>query len=208
MKSIMEFLKTSLVGGLFVLLPLLLFYMLFTELLQLVVVLATPIADLFPKGTFDEVKTPVVFAVILIVGASFLFGLALRFMLLRRVGLWIEGTTLGRLPIYNAVKNLSKGLAGAKDDTAFKPAVFNSPDGQREIVYVIEDHGDGNLTVLVPWAPASFSGQVKIMASDRIDMLDATLDEASRALSFWGVGTRQLLGRIISGDVDKPDESP
>jgi len=207
MKSILEFLKTSLLGGLFVLLPLLLFYLLFTELLQLVVALATPIADLFPKGTFDEVKTPVVFAVILIVGASFILGLALRSMLLRRAGLWIEGTTLGRLPIYNAVKNLSKGLAGARDDTAFNPAVFNSAEGQREIVYVIEDHGDGNLTVLAPWAPASFSGQVKILASDRIQMLDATLDEVSRALSFWGLGTRHLLGRVINGGADKPNGS-
>ena len=207
MKSIVEFLKTSLVGGLFVLLPLLLFYLLFSELLQLVVVLATPIADLFPKGTFDEVKTPVVIAVILIVGVSFIFGLALRSMLLRRAGLWLESTVLGRIPLYTAVKSLSRGLVGAKDDTAFRPAVLNSPDGQREIVYVIEDHGDGNLTVLVPWAPASFSGRVKIMASDRIQMLDATLDEVSRALSFWGVGTRHLLDRVISGGADNPTGS-
>ena len=190
------------------LLPLALFYLLLDEMLGLVVALATPIADLFPKGTFDQTKMPVVIGVFLIVGASFLFGLALRSAALRRFGHWIELTLLGRLPLYSAVKKLSRGLVGAQEDTAFRAAVLNSPNGEREIVYVIEDHGDGNLTVLVPWAPASFSGQVKIMASDRIDMLDATLDEASRALSFWGVGTRQLLGRIISGDVDKPDESP
>lgn len=208
MKSIVEFLKTSLVGGLFVLLPLLLFYLLLSELLQLVVLLATPIADhLFPKGTFDQVKDPVLLAFVLIVGVSFILGLALRSMILRRAGLWIEGTTLGRLPLYNAVKSLAKGLGGAKEDTAFRPAVLNSTEGHREIVYVIEDHGDGNLTVLVPWAPASFSGQVKIMASDRIEMLDATLDEVSRTLSFWGVGTRHLLGRIISPDTNKSDKS-
>jgi len=77
-KKVVEFLKTSLVGGLFVLLPLVLFYLLLSELLQVVVALATPIADLFPKGTFDQVKMPVVIGIILIVGASFLFGLALR----------------------------------------------------------------------------------------------------------------------------------
>ena len=206
MKNIMEFLKTSLLGGLLVVLPLILFYLLFSEILQLVVVLATPIADLFPKGTFDEVKQPVLLAFVLIVGVSFVFGLAVRLMLLRRAGHWIESTTLGRLPLYNAVKSLSRGLMGAKEDTAFRPAVLNSPDG-REIVYVIEDHGDGNLTVLLPWAPASFAGSVKIMAGDRIEMLDATLDEVSRALSLWGVGTRQLLDRVISGDEDKPNGS-
>jgi uncharacterized membrane protein len=200
MKSIAEFLKTSLIGGLFVLLPLLLLYMLMAEMVQLVVALGTPIADLFPKGTFDAVETPVLVAVILIVGVSFIFGLALRLMILRRLGHWIEDKVFGRFPLYNAVKSLSRGLVGAKDDTAFRAAVLNSSDGQREIVYVIEDHGDGNLTVLVPWAPASFAGSVKIMASDQIEMLDATLDEVSRVLSVWGVGARDLLSK---GETDK-----
>ncbi len=86
MKKIVEFLKTSLIGGLFVLLPLVLFYLLLSELLQVVVALATPIADLFPKGTFDQVKMPVVIGIILIVGASFLFGLALRSASLQPIG--------------------------------------------------------------------------------------------------------------------------
>ena len=96
MKKIVEFLKTSLIGGLFVLLPLVLFYLLLSELLQVVVALATPIADLFPKGTFDQVKMPVVIGIILIVGASFLFGLALRSVSLRRLGLWIETNFAGQ----------------------------------------------------------------------------------------------------------------
>ena len=193
MKKFTEFLKTSLLGGLFVLLPLILFYLLLAELLQVVVMLATPIADLFPKGTFDRVNTPVLMALILIVGASFVFGLALRSVSLRRLGLWIERMVLGRMPLYDAVKSLSRGLVGAKEDTAFRSAGLHSADGEREIVYVIEDHGDGHLTVLVPWAPASFAGPVKIMPSDRIEMLDASLGDVSRALSHWGMGIRELL---------------
>ena len=193
MKSILNFLKTCLLGGLFVLLPLVLFYLLLVELLQVVVMLATPIADLFPKGTFDEVHMPVLVGLILIVGASFLFGLALRSAALQRFGLWIERGLLGRLPLYNAVKSLARGLVGAQEDTAFRSAVLHSPDGAREIVYVIEEHSDGQMTVLVPWAPASFAGSVKIVGSDRIEMLDASVGGASRVLAHWGVGARELL---------------
>ena len=49
MKTTMEFLKTCFLGGLFVLLPLLLFYLLFSELMDIIVALATPIADLVPE---------------------------------------------------------------------------------------------------------------------------------------------------------------
>ena len=195
MKKTVEFLKTCLIGGLFVLLPLLLFYLLLAEMLQLVVVLATPIADLFPAGTFDQVNAPVLLGLILIVGASFLFGLALRSMILHRFGLWIERSLLGRLPLYTAIKSLSRGLVGSKEDTAFRSAVLDSADGEQEIVYVIEDHGDGKLTVLVPLAPASFAGSVKIMRRDRVKMLNASLGDTSRVLSHWGVGARELLGK-------------
>ena len=193
MKQLLDFLKTTALGGLFVLLPILLLYLLLAELLQLVVALATPIADLFPKETFDRFNAPVLVALVLIVGVSFLFGLTLRSVKLRQIGIWLERTMLGRLPLYGAVKSLSRGLAGAEQDTAFRPAVLNSADGEREIVYVIEDHGDGQVTVLIPWAPASFAGSVKIVRRDRIEMLDARLGDVSRALSHWGVGVHELL---------------
>ena len=111
MKSIKNFLKITLGGGVLVLLPLLLFYMLLSEILGMVVALAKPIADLFPNGIFDDVNAPVIIAVILMAGVSFIFGLALRSSLLRCFGLWIEKTILGHLPIYKAVKSLSRDVA-------------------------------------------------------------------------------------------------
>jgi uncharacterized membrane protein len=193
MRQFIDFLKTTALGGLFVLLPLLLLYLLLSELLDLVVALATPIADQFPQGTFDQVRFPVLWALILIVGMSFLLGLGLRSEKGRRLGSWIERTLLGRLPLYEAVKNLSGGLIGSKSEAAFQSAVLHSADGEREIVYMIEDHDDGHVTVLVPWAPASFAGSVKILPKERIEVLDASLGDTSRVLGHWGVGTHDLL---------------
>ena len=195
MKQLLEFVKTTAVGGIFVLLPLVLFYLLLSELLQVVVALATPIADLFPKGTFDQVKMPVVIGVILIVGASFLFGLALRSASLSRLGLWIERTLLDRLPLYNAVKRMGRGLVGAQEDSVFRSGVFSSSNGEKEIVYVIEDHGDGQMTILCLFALASFAGSVKIVSADRIEILEASFGDASRVIAHWGVGARELLGK-------------
>ena len=195
MKKLTQFVKTSLLGGLLVLLPLMLFYLLVDELLGLVVALATPIADLFPKGMFDNLQTPVLMAVLLIVMASFFFGLAMRMVYLRRLGIWIERTLLARMPIYSAIKRLSQGLLGAKGDGVFRPAVMTNSLGEREIVYLVEDHHDGEVTVLVPRAPASFAGPIKIVQQSRLEMLDANLGETSRALSHWGVGVGQLLGK-------------
>jgi uncharacterized membrane protein len=196
MKQPIEFLKTTALGGLFVLLPVLLLYLLLAEALGLIVILAEPIADLFPKGTFDEIKHPVVVGLILIMGLSFLIGLALRSENGRRLGRWIERTLLGRMPVYSALKKLTTGFSEAGKDSAFKTAVLNHPAGEREIVYIIEDHGNGYLTVLLPWAPTAFSGSVKVVNQNRLKILDANLGDVSRVLSHWGVGVRDLLDKV------------
>ncbi len=193
MKQPIDFLKTTALGGLFVLLPVLLLYLLLAEALGLIVVLAGPIADLFPMGTFDKIKHPVAVGLGLIMSVSFLIGLALRSENGRRLGRWIERTVLERLPVYKALKSLTTGFSEAGKDGAFKTAVLNSSDGKREIVYVIEDHGDGQHTILQPWAPTAFSGSVKVVNQDRLEILDANLGDVSRALSHWGVGVRDLL---------------
>ena len=195
MRQIIDFFKTTALGGLFVLLPVLLVYLLFAEALEVVVGLATPIANLFPAGTFDQAKFPVVIAVILLVGASFLIGLAMRSGAGRRLGGWLENATLCRLPGYNALKSLTQGFAGTRQGGAFRPALLISPGGERELAYAIEDHGDGQVTVLVPWSPTAFAGSLKIVDRDRVELLDVGLGEFTKVLSQWGVGVRDLLDK-------------
>ena len=207
MKQPIDFLKTTALGGLFVLLPVLLLYLLLAEALGLIVVLAEPIADLFPIGTFDEIKHPVAVGLILIMGVSFLIGLILRSENGRRLGHWIERALLGRMPVYSALKKLTTGFGKAGKNGAFKTAVLNYPAGEREIVYVIKDHGNGYLTVLQPWAPTAFSGSVKVVNQDRLEILDANLGDVSRVLSHWGVGTRNLLDKHTAGTESTADLS-
>jgi uncharacterized membrane protein len=195
MKQLLEFLKTTALGGLFVLLPLLLLFLLLAEVMELLVGIATPIVDLFPKGTFDESKSPVILALLLLFGTSFVIGLWLRSKKAKRLGNWIEHKTVGRLPAYNFLKSLVTGLLGTEDTAGFKPAMLVSPEGQREFAYVVEDHGNGHLTVLLPWAPTAFSGSVKIVAKEQVEMLDASLSEATLALNHLGLGVRDLLSK-------------
>jgi uncharacterized membrane protein len=198
MRKFAEFLKTTSLGGLFVLLPVLLLYLVLAEAMELVVTLATPISDLFPKGTFDETASPVIIALILIVGVSFLVGLGLRSKSARGLGHSIENTVLDRLPMYTVLKSLTKGFATVDQSKAFKPAVPVSPDGNRELAYLIEDHGNGNATVMLPWVPTAFAGTLKIVKQDRIEMLDVNLADFTKVLGHWGVGVRDLLEKIRS----------
>jgi uncharacterized membrane protein len=117
MRIIIEFVKMSLVGGVFVLLPVLVLCLLFKEVFDLIVAAATPITPLFPQGAFDTIKLPVLVAEILIGAVSFLIGLALRTGAGRSVGRWLEDRVLDRLPMYNVLKNLTKGFSKARQSS-------------------------------------------------------------------------------------------
>lgn len=193
MKNVFSFLKLTALGGLLVVLPILLFILLLMEIVQLVVGLATPIAGLFPAGTFGDPKHPLALAVILLLGASLLIGIVMKSNAATRLGNWVQEKTLEKLPIYRFVKALVSGLVGAEKKGSFKPALVDAGNGQHEIVYLVEDLGDEGFTALFPHAPTGFAGQVKIVAKDRIAPLDASLGDVSLVFNHMGLGAGRLL---------------
>ncbi|MGB3647716.1 MAG: DUF502 domain-containing protein [Desulfobulbales bacterium] len=204
MKKIVEFFKTTIVGGLFVLLPVILVYLALSEVIGVLIAMATPIADLFFPGKFEEAEFPVLVALALLIGISFILGLIMLSDAGRRLGNWLERIILGRLPAYNAIKSLTKGFAGSQEESSFKPALLKSDDGNKEFAYIVEDHGDGNLTVMLPWAPTPFAGSVKIVPQDRVEPLTVGMGQLTETLSHWGIGAKDLLGeKHVSSKLDK-----
>ena len=193
MKMILTFVKTTLLGGIVVLVPILLFYLLLSEMLEVVVVLAKPIMEMIPASISNYIDEPLGLAVLVILSSAFLAGLALRSIWLKRFGALIERSALNKLPMYKAVKRLSYGLLGAKSEDVFTCGVIELSQGVRELVYIVEDTGNGFVTVMVPMAPTGFNGPLKILESDRVSRLKATVGQASIPVSEWGVGLQQLV---------------
>ena len=193
MKKITEFLKTTILGGLFVLLPIIILYLALGEAMGVLVAIATPFADLFFPGRFEDTQFPVLIALALLIGFSFILGLFMLSETSRRFGNWIERTILGRLPVYNAIKSLTTGFSDSQQESSFKPALLHSISGEKALVYMVEDHGDGNLTVMLPWSPTPFAGVIKIVPKERVEPLDASMKKVTEAISQWGIGTKNLL---------------
>lgn len=188
----MNFLKTTLLGGLFILLPLMLLWIALKEIGGLLESMATPIADLFPKDVFDDLTTPGIVAILLIVGTSFVLGLAARSAWLSSIGRSFENSVLNRVPMYRMLKIISSALidTGSGD---VRPALVTDRSGGGDPCYVIEKHKDGRATVLLPWSPASFAGSIKIVQQSDLEYLPCSLDEFSRSLSQIGVGVESCI---------------
>lgn len=188
----MEFIKSRILTGLYVLLPLMLLWMGLREIGGVLAAMAEPIADLFPSSFFDDLKWPGIVAMLLIIGASFLIGLAALLSAFELLGRKIETTILYRIPMYKMLKIISSSLVTVKESDV-KAALVKADDGGGDPCYVMEEHDSGLATVLLPWSPASFAGSIKVVPKSRLEYLDCSIDEYSRSISFMGVGIGDCL---------------
>ena len=199
MRTLTHFLLTTLLGGLLVLAPLLLIYLMIDELFELVVVLGTPISELFPDSPIALLSDPFWISLVLLVLLAFICGLALYSSTLRNLGGWIEARTLGRLAVYRAIKGMAHGMLGSKGRHRFTPALWSYNEHCRQLVYLIEGGlpaaPNTELTILIPDAPGGFSGSVMRVDVSQLQPLDASLGEVSGVLAQWGVGTAELMDR-------------
>ena len=188
-----QFIKSSLVNGLAILLPVVLVFLALKEIFELLVGIATPIADLFPPGTFDHIKETEIIAILLIAGMAIFIGILSKIKAGQVLGHTIEKHTLDKIPMYRMLKSLVGAFLQLENAESFRPALFENGDGDLEPVYVIEDRGRPRVVVLVPWAPTAFAGSVKLVLRDRIHPLDVSLDEFSLSLTHLGTGMSELL---------------
>lgn len=195
MRGIGAFLKTTMLGGFFVLFPIIVVVQLVLKAVELARSATAPIIGVFPKHFLDEPRFPLIVAIAVVAAACFASGLLARLALARAVGRRLEAALLLRLPGYRAIKGLTRGFAGSSEAGAFKPALLRSPDGYREFAYLIELHESGEATVMVPGSPTSMTGSVRIVRGDLIEPLEAGLSDVAGVLGQLGVGAEALLAR-------------
>jgi len=199
MKTGIEFFKSTILGGLLVLLPALLAWGMLERAFAVVVKMATPMVRLLPKEFLAETPRPrEALAVLMLVGACFLFGVLLRASIFKSLLDFVEGQTFGRLPLYAALKNFVSGAVGPKSAGGFKPAMLTLSEGMQRPAYVIEDHGNGQLTVFIPSAPAAFSGMVHVVAAERVVFLDVKLIDLIQSIAQYGAGLHDLTSKSPS----------
>ncbi|HZF35074.1 MAG TPA: hypothetical protein VE914_14855 [Candidatus Angelobacter sp.] len=205
MTGVVRFIKATLIGGFFVVLPVVLLYLLALKALQLAVKISTPIAAMVP-AELSPVKSPLLIAAILIIGASFLVGLAMYSRAARRCGQWLEARTLQRLALYKFVKGL-EGAVGGADDAGFRPALLTLPNGAKAFVLIIEEHGDDAATVFLPSAPTPTVGTVQIAARNQLQILNLKGRDMLQVLSHWGIGARGLLEKARANPAAQSEET-
>ena len=187
MRAVIEFLKTTLLGGLLVLMPAYVAVLLLLRAAQGVVALLGPITS----GLSVSHRTLVALAIVL--AASFFTGLAIRTRLGRRVSELVEHRVLDRIPGYGLMRAVSRRLGGQDDETGMFAVALVELEEALVPAFIVDEHADGRCTVFVPSVPTPAAGALYILTPERVHRVDVPLPTALGCITRWGAGTNVLL---------------
>lgn len=183
MKTLAEFFKTTLIGGVLVILPVYVAILLLAKMVGGLLALLAPVTAGIPAGLqFRQIA-----AILLLVVACFVVGLIVRTGPGLRAKNACERAVLERLPAYGFLRGLARQLTGHGDEHTMEPCLAEIEEALVP-AFIVEDLGDGQYTVLVPSAPTPMAGSIYILAKERVHPVDIPFTKAIGVFSKWGTG--------------------
>jgi len=155
----------------------------------------TPITDPVATQLPHSFRYPIVVAILAFLLLCFGAGLLARTVTGQRMGLFIEGSALNRIPGYPLLRSLTRSVGNVEHGEKFASAFVELEDGLAP-AFVIEEHEDGRYTVFVPSAPTPAVGAIFVMDPARVHFVDAPFMDTVRCVSRFGAGAENLLASM------------
>ena len=194
MKRIKDFLKTSLLGGLVVILPVAILIFVFKWIFNLVTNMVQPLTDLvLERSQMQEILADIlVIAVILTL--CFVIGVFVR----TRLGKWIfqtlENKILKIAPGYSLIKETVMQFIGSKKSPFSSVALVQIFANETlASAFVTDTHEDGSYTVFVPTGPNPTSGNIYHLEARFVHPVDVPVEDAMRSIISCGAGSTKLI---------------
>ena len=205
MKKLREFIKSTIVGGLLVLLPLGIFAFVLVWIFRLVHRAIGPLTQLVAgESAFQKVVADLLVIAALIC-VCFLIGAIVR----TRLGKWIyhllESNLLRRTPGYSLIKETVMQFLGNKQ-SPFSSVALAQIYGNETLVsaFVTDTHEDGSCTVFVPTGPNPTSGNIYHLKGKYVHHVDVSVEDTMRSIISCGAGSSTLIAKLAESK-DTPE---
>jgi uncharacterized membrane protein len=189
MKALIEFTKTTLIGGLLIVLPVYVSVLLLAKAAAGIVGLLAPVTALLPESLqhFRHLA-----AILIVVLACFVLGLITRTRRGRSAQGWFERSVLEKIPGFAVVRGVTRRVSGTASDEMFQPVLVEIEEALTP-AFIVEELDDDRYVVLVPSVPTPAAGSLYILPRERVHWVDVSVTEAVAVITKWGSGTGRLV---------------
>ena len=192
MKGKLNFVKTSVIGGIIFLIPIIILIIIMQKAFGIMAALSRPLSGLIGIETFAGVAVVDLITVAIIIIICFVAGFISRTAFARKFIQRIESNILKKIPFYSFVKSISESISGIRSNESLKPVLLEFDDNS-QLGLEVERMEGGDIVVFVPGSPNPWSGSVLIMKPERVKSLDIKFAQAIKLMHDYGQGTNKLL---------------
>jgi len=198
MKKLREFVKSTLIGGLLVILPLGVFAFVLVWVFNLIRRIISPLTRYVMARSEHEGIIVDILVLLVLVCVCFLVGAVVR----TRLGKWlyglIEANLLRRAPGYSMIKETANHFLGENKKSPFSSVALARIFGNDTMasVFVTDTHADGSYTVFMPTGPNPTSGNIYHLKAENVYPVDVPVEDAMRSIISCGAGSSALVSKF------------
>ena len=191
MKAIAQFVRTTVVGGLFFLAPIVVLIVILAKAFDYAKKGLNAVLVHFPAASDLSAGAATVLSVTIIALVCFLAGLIAHTVIAQRVINALESSVLSKIPGYDYLKQESASALGVAE-IAELPVVFVPMEGGWQLGVQTEALSGGLVSIFVPGAPNPHSGSVFFFSTDNVRPAGVKLVAALNCLRRCGAGASAL----------------
>ena len=192
MKAIWNFIKTTVIGGLLFLVPVVILIVVLRQAFGMMLQVTEPLGELFPIESIGGVALANILVVLLILLICFVAGLFATKKVFTNFQEYIERKILMKIPGYGLVKGITNSMKMSEEASKnFIPVLVRLADFE-QLGFEIERAGDHKAVVYLPGSPNPWSGTVVMTDVDNINRLDISVTDALAHMEQLGIGSAGL----------------
>jgi uncharacterized membrane protein len=204
-KPKIDFIKTTVIGGLIFLVPLMFLMFMLGKALGFMMVIAEPLADWIPIDTVGGVALANLLAILAVIVVSFIAGLVARHSMAAGFVKKLETKVLMNVPGYSMIKGIKSGF-DSSETGGMKPVALQLGSAER-IALEIEKLPDGRSMVYIPSAPSTWSGVTQILPAEQITYLDVPITKVMELTERYGFGVDSILqSKRLADDAEQTQD--
>lgn len=194
---IRNFINTTMVGGLAVVLPVAILTFVIIWLMDFVKKIIQPVANLLSFKTGLEGIVADALAFVIVVVSFFVIGVFVKTSLGRWFHRTMEDKVFAKIPGYKLIKETISQFLNKKKSPFSQVALVKLFGNDTLMTAFVTDETDNTYTVFVPTGPNPTSGLIYHVPKDQVQITNASVDDAMRSIISCGAGSADLMGQEI-----------
>ncbi len=194
-----NFIKSTIIGGIFFLIPLTAVVLIADKLVELMRGVADRLPHLLPLKTPIGTVLLILIALLVILGICFLAGVLAQGSYFKKVRDSLDAALSALIPSFSFIKAFGDNIQSSEQYAEGFIPVLVQFDDYSQIAFEIErDPDGGKIALYLPGAPSPWSGTVAYVAPERVRRLSMSLKEALTNIRTLGSGSLAYSKRTTS----------